>query len=134
MAKDEKNVLDEIVEKVEGLSALELSELAKRLEEKFEVQGMMVPVGAVGAVGTGQPSAGEQKEEEKTTFDVILKSFGSNKIQAIKEVRAMTELGLKEAKELVESLPKPIKQKIKKEEAEDIKKKMAAIGAEVEIK
>lgn len=134
MGKDEKNVLDGIIESIEKLSALELSELAKKLEEKFGVQGMMAPVGAVSA-GAGQAAGGEeQKKEEKTTFDVILKNFGTNKIQAIKEVRAMTNLGLKEAKELIESLPKPIREKVSKEEAEDARKKMTAIGAEVEVK
>jgi len=129
---EEKNVLDEIVEKIEKLSAIELSELAKKLEEKFGVEGMMAPVGVVaaGAAGGGE----EEKKEEKTTFDVILKGFGSNKIQTIKEVRAITNLGLKEAKELVESAPKPIKEKISKEEAEEIKKKLETVGAEVEIK
>lgn len=132
MGKDEKNVLDGIIESIEKLSALELSELAEKLEDKFGVQGMMAPVGAVGAVAA-QAGGEEQKQEEKTLFDVILKNFGTNKIQAIKEVRAMTNLGLKEAKELVESLPKPIKEKVSKEEAEDAKSKMVAIGAEVEI-
>ncbi|MCD6408500.1 50S ribosomal protein L7/L12 [bacterium] len=132
MEKVEKNVLDEIVEKIEKLSAIELSELAKKLEEKFGVEGMMAPVGMVaGAPATGTT---EEQKEEKTTFDVILKSYGSNKIQAIKEVRAITNLGLKEAKELVESVPKPIKEKVSREEAEEIKKKLEAIGAEVEIK
>jgi len=133
MEKAEKKVLDEIVEKIEKLSALELSELAKRLEEKFGVEGMMAPVGGMSASAVQVPAAGEKKEE-KTTFDVILKTFGTNKIQAIKEVRALTNLGLKEAKELIESLPKPIKEKVNKEEADDIKKKMVAIGAEVEVK
>ncbi len=133
MEKAEKKVMDEIVEKIEKLSALELSELAKKLEEKFGVEGMMAPVGAVGAA-SAQASDGGEKKEEKTTFDVILKTFGTNKIQAIKEVRSLTNLGLKEAKELIESLPKPIKEKATKEEADDIQKKMATIGAEVEVK
>jgi large subunit ribosomal protein L7/L12 len=134
MVKGEKNMLDEIIEKIENLSAIELSELAKKLEEKFGVQGMMAPVGVMNT-GAAQASGGEeQKKEEKTTFDVILKNFGSNKIQAIKEVRAMTNLGLKEAKELIESLPKMIKEKVSKEEADEAKNKMTAIGAEVEIK
>jgi len=130
---EEKNVLDEIVEKIEKLSGIELSELAKKLEEKFGVEGMMAPVGVIAgsaAAGGGE----EEKKEEKTTFDVILKGFGSNKIQTIKEVRAITNLGLKEAKELVESAPKPIKEKVSKEEAEEIKKKLETVGAEVEIK
>jgi len=129
----EKNVLDEIVKKIEKLSAIELSELAKKLEEKFGVEGMMAPVGVVAGSAAGGGSEGEKKEE-KTTFDVILKSFGSNKIQTIKEVRAITNLGLKEAKELVESAPKSIKEKVSKEEAEEIKKKLETVGAEVEIK
>lgn len=127
----EKNIVDEIVEKIEKLSVMEIAELAKRLEEKFGVSGMVSPVGMVASV----PSQGVASPvEEKTTFDVILKSAGSNKIQAIKEVRAITNLGLKEAKDFVESLPKPIKEKVSKEEAEEIKKKLEAIGAEVEIK
>lgn len=130
---EEKKVLDEIVEKIEKLSALELSELAKKLEEKFGVEGMMAPVG-VATVAAGAGGGEAAQAEEKTTFDVILKGFGSNKIQTIKEVRAITNLGLKEAKELVESAPKPIKEKVSKEEAEEIKKKLETVGAEVEIK
>lgn len=133
MEKVKENVLEEIVEKIENLTALQLSELAQKLEEKFGVEGMMANVGAMGA-GAGQAGAVEEAKEEKATADVILKTFGSNKIQAIKEVRAITNLGLKEAKDLVESLPKPIKENIAKEEAEEIKKKLEAIGAEVEVK
>ncbi|HOK57163.1 MAG TPA: 50S ribosomal protein L7/L12 [bacterium] len=132
MENVEKNVIDEIVEKIEKLSVLEVAELAKKLEEKFGVSGMVAPVGVISA--SAQPAATSAPAEEKTTFDVILKNAGSNKIQTIKEVRAITNLGLKEAKDLVESLPKPIKEKVSKEEAEEIKKKFDAIGAEVEIK
>lgn len=131
MENTEKNVVDEIVEKIEKLSILEAAELAKKLEEKFGISGMVAPVGVVQGASQTETSA---PKEEKTTFDVILKNAGSNKIQTIKEVRAVTNLGLKEAKDLVESLPKPIKEKVSKEEAEEIKKKFAAIGAEVEIK
>ncbi|MCM8785221.1 MAG: 50S ribosomal protein L7/L12 [Candidatus Omnitrophica bacterium] len=131
MENAEKRVIDEIVEKIEKLSVLEVAELAKKLEEKFGVSGMVAPV--VG-VSSQQPVAASAPQEAKTTFDVILKNAGSNKIQTIKEVRAITNLGLKEAKDLVESLPKPIKEKVSKEEAEEIKKKLEAIGAEVEIK
>lgn len=127
-----KNIIDEIVEKIEKLSVLEIAELAKKLEEKFGVSGMVAPVAVATTVPSG--SSTSTPVEEKTTFDVILKSAGSNKIQTIKEVRAITNLGLKEAKDLVESLPKPIKEKVSKEEAEEIKKKLEAIGAEVEIK
>ncbi|MGB9677709.1 MAG: 50S ribosomal protein L7/L12 [Candidatus Ratteibacteria bacterium] len=133
MENVEKNVIDEIVEKIEKLSILEVAELAKKLEEKFGVSGMVAPVGVVSA-SVQSTTTTSTPVEEKTTFDVILKNAGSNKIQTIKEVRAVTNLGLKEAKDLVESLPKPIKEKVSKEEAEEIKKKFDAIGAEVEIK
>ncbi len=132
MEKVEMDVLDEIVEKISRLSALELAKLTKKIEEKFGIEGMMAPVGVPAAV-TQVQAAGE-KPPEKTTFDIILKAAGSNKIQTIKEVRAITNLGLKEAKDLVESLPKPLKEKVSKEEADEIKKKMESIGAEVEIK
>jgi len=125
------NIIDEIIEKIEKLSVLEVAELAKKLEEKFGVSGMVAPIG-VSVPPQQTPTAAPV--EEKTTFDVILKSAGSNKIQTIKEVRAITNLGLKEAKDLVESLPKTLKEKVSKEEAEEIKKKLQAIGAEVEIK
>jgi large subunit ribosomal protein L7/L12 len=91
-------------------------------------------VAPVAVASTGQQTQTATPTEEKNTFDVILKSAGSNKIQTIKEVRAITNLGLKEAKDLVESLPKTLKEKVSKEEAEEIKKKLQAIGAEVEIK
>lgn len=119
-----------ILEEIESLTVLELANLVKALEEKFGIsaQPAFVPQAAV-------PSAGAAEAvEEKTTFDVILADAGNNKIQVIKEVRAITNLGLKEAKELVESAPKPIKEGIKKEEAEEIKKKFEAVGAKVEIK
>jgi large subunit ribosomal protein L7/L12 len=131
MENVEKNIIDEIVEKIEKLSVLEVAELAKKLEEKFGVSGMVAPVAVA---STAQQTQTAAPTEEKTTFDVILKSAGSNKIQTIKEVRAITNLGLKEAKDLVESLPKTLKEKVSKEEAEEIKKKLQAIGAEVEIK
>ncbi|MCM8830055.1 MAG: 50S ribosomal protein L7/L12 [Candidatus Omnitrophica bacterium] len=133
MEKVEKNLLDEIVGKIEKLSALELSELAKKLEEKFGIEGMIGPA-TIMSSPAGSAGTVEEKKEEKTTFDVILKSAGANKIQAIKVVREITNFGLKEAKEFVESLPKPLKEKVSKEEAEEIKKKMAAIGAEVDVK
>ena len=128
---DNANVLDGIVEAIGKLSAVELSELAKKLEDTFGVQGMMAPMGAAPAAA---PAAGEAAKEEQTSFDIILKAAGSNKIQAIKEVRAITNLGLKEAKDLVETLPKPLKEKVGKEEADEIKKRMESIGAEIEIK
>jgi len=126
------DVLDEIVEKIASLSALDLATLTRKIEEKFGVQGMVAPVGLVAGAAQAQPA--EEKAPEKSTFDIILKSAGSNKIQTIKEVRAITNLGLKEAKDLVEGAPKTLKEKVSKEEAEEIKKKMESIGAEVEIR
>ncbi|BER91574.1 MAG: large subunit ribosomal protein [Candidatus Atribacteria bacterium] len=122
---------EEIIEAIEKMTVLELAELVKALEEKFGVSAAM-PVAQVAAA----PAAGEgaAKEEEKTEFDVILKSAGSQKLQVVKEVRAITGLGLKEAKELVDSAPKPIKEGVSKNEAEEIKAKLEAVGAEVEIK
>jgi large subunit ribosomal protein L7/L12 len=119
------------LEIVKNLTVLELSEWVKSMEDEFGVSAA-APVAAMAAVsGTG--GAGE-KEEEKTSFSVILATIGSKKIQVIKEVRAVTNLGLKEAKELVEGAPKPIKENVSKEEAEEIKKKVEASGATVEIK
>lgn len=123
--------LEEVMKTIEGLTALELSELVKGLEDKFGIQavapmaaGMMMP----SAVGEGV------KEEEKTEFDVILTEIGSSKISVIKEVRAATSLGLKEAKDLVEAAPKAVKEGATKEEAEELKKKLEAAGAKVELK
>jgi len=126
--------LEEVVKTIEQLTALELSELVKGLEDKFGIQaaapmamGAMMP-GAAGA------AAGGEAAEEKTTFDVVLTEVGGNKISVIKEVRAATSLGLKEAKDLVESAPKPVKESATKEEAEELKKKLEAAGAKVELK
>ncbi len=119
---------------IENMTVLELSEFISDLEEKFGVTAA-APVAAVGAVPAGggaEPAAAEA--EEKTEFDVVLTSFGSQKIQVIKVVRAVTGLGLKEAKDLVEGVPKPVKEGIPKEEAEDIKGKLEEVGAEVELK
>ena len=121
---------EEIIKAIEQMSVLELSELIKSLEEKFGVQAQ-APM--VGVVPQPQTAAGTQ-EEEKSSFSVILKSAGANKIQVIKEVRAITDLGLKEAKELVDNAPKPVKENVSKEEAEEIKKRLENAGAQVEIK
>lgn len=123
---------EEIVEAVSNLSVLELSELVKDLEKKFGVSAA-IPM----AVGGGpMPGAGAEApaEEEKTEFDVILASVGSQKIPVVKEIRAITSLGLKEAKALADEAPKPVKEKVSKEEAEEIKAKLEAVGATVEIK
>ena len=120
----------DVVKFIESMTVLELSELVKELEEKFGVSAA-APV-AVAAVGA--PSATAAPVEEKTEFDAILTGFGNEKIQVIKVVRAITGLGLKEAKDLVEGVPKPIKEAVQKAEAEDIKKKIEEVGGTVEIK
>ncbi len=111
---------------------LELSELVKELETRFGVSAA-APV-AMAAVAGGAAPAAAAAAEEKTEFDVVLTSFGAEKIQVIKEIRAITGLGLKEAKDLVEGVPKPVKEGIAKAEADEIKKKLEAVGATVEIK
>lgn len=122
--------LEAIVDQVAELSVLELSELVKALEEKFGVEAAApMMMGAMPAAGAGD--AGEAAEP--TSFDVILKEIGSQKIPVIKEVRSITGLGLKEAKELVDSAPKAIKEGVKKEEAEEIQGKLEAVGATVEV-
>lgn len=124
--------LDALIEQLDQLTLVEAAELAKRLQEHWGVSAAAAV--AVAAVpGAGAPGAAEEVEE-KTEFDVILKAVGGNKIAVIKEVRAITGLGLKEAKELVDSAPKPIKEGVSKEEAEQIKAKLEEAGAEVEIK
>jgi len=129
--KDVSANVARIVEMVESLTVLELSELVKALEDKFGVTAA-APVAMMpqGAMAGGAAEA----EEEKTEFDVILKDVGSQKIQVIKVVRAITGLGLIEAKKLVEEAPKPIKEAVSKDEAEEIKKKVEEVGATVEIK
>lgn len=132
MAEEKKLSVEVLVDAIGSLTAMELADLAKKLEDKFGVQPIMATAAAVPAAATAEQAAAPA--EEKTSFDVILTGFGANKIQVIKEVRAITNLGLKEAKDLVESLPKPLKEKVSKEEAEEIKKKLEAAGATVEIK
>jgi len=123
---------EDVIAYIENMSVLELSELVKDLEEKFGVSAA-APV-AVAAAGAGAGGAAPAEAAEKTEFDVILKSFGSQKIKVIKEVRGVTGLGLKEAKDLVEGAPKPVKEGVAKDEAEKIKEQLEAVGAEVEIK
>jgi large subunit ribosomal protein L7/L12 len=122
--------LDGMIKTIEGLSVLELADLVKALEEKFGVTANM-PMMAAPMAGA---AAGAPAAEEKTAFTVVLASTGGNKIAVIKEVRAVTSLGLKEAKDLVDGAPKPVKEGIPKEEAEEIKKKLEAAGATVELK
>ncbi|MEC7757896.1 MAG: 50S ribosomal protein L7/L12 [SAR324 cluster bacterium] len=123
---------DQVVDFIANMSVLEMSELVKEMEEKFGVSA------AAAAATVAAPAAGgggtEAAAEEKTEFDVILTSFGEKKINVIKEVRSITGLGLKEAKEVVESAPKAIKEGVSKEEAEEVKKKLEEAGASAEIK
>jgi large subunit ribosomal protein L7/L12 len=121
---------DDVVKFIEGMTVLELSELVKELETKFGVSAA-APVAMVAAAAG--PAAAAQAEE-KTEFDTILTGFGDQKIQVIKVVRAITGLGLKEAKDLVDGVPKPIKEAVSKDEAADIKKKIEEVGGTVEIK
>ena len=123
---------EEMIKYIESMSVLELSQLVKVLEEKFGVSAAMpmIAAGAASAQAAGAAPAGE----EKISFDVILSKVGTNKIQVIKEIRSVTTLGLKEAKDLVDQAPKPVKENIPKEEAEAIKKKLEAVGAVVELK
>lgn len=122
---------EEVVEWLSAQTVLEVADLVKELEEKWGVSAA-APV-AVAAAG-GPAAGGDAPAEEKDEFDVIFKAAGANKIAAIKEVRAITGLGLKEAKDLVEGAPKPVKEGCSKDEAEEIKKKLEAAGAEVELK
>ncbi|WP_248883808.1 50S ribosomal protein L7/L12 [Acidithiobacillus acidisediminis] len=123
----------EILDAIAGMTVLELSELIKDMEEKFGVSAAAVavaaPAGAAGGAADGAVAA-----EEQTEFDVILTSAGANKVNTIKVVRAITGLGLKEAKDLVDGAPKPVKEGVAKAEAEDIKKQLVEAGAEAEIK
>ena len=121
---------DQVVDFIANMSVLEMSELVKEMEEKFGVSATAAAVVAP-AAGGGESEAAP---EEKTEFDVILTSFGEKKINVIKEVRSITGLGLKEAKEAVESAPKAIREGVSKEEAEEVKKKLEEAGANAEIK
>ena len=123
---------EQVVEFISNMSILELSEMVKELEEKFGVSASAAAVAAAPAAGGA--AGGEAAAEEKTEFDVILTSFGDKKINVIKEVRGITGLGLKEAKEFVESCPKAVKEGVSTEEAEEIKKKLEEAGASAEIK
>ncbi|MFH0856258.1 MAG: 50S ribosomal protein L7/L12 [Candidatus Omnitrophota bacterium] len=123
--------LDEMIKSIESMTVLELSDLVKALEEKFGVKANMPVSAGPAAAGAG---AGAPQAEEKSSFTVVLASTGANKIAVIKEVRTITNLGLKEAKDLVDGAPKPVKEGATKEEAEEIKKKLEAAGATVELK
>jgi large subunit ribosomal protein L7/L12 len=123
---------EDVIEFIANMSVLELSELVKEMEEKFGVSAA-APV-AMMAAGPGDAGGGAAAEEEQTEFDVILTAFGDKKIQVIKEVRAITGLGLKDAKALVDEVPKPVKEGVAKDEAEKIKAQLEGAGAQVEVK
>ena len=123
---------DDMIAAIKGMTVLELSQLVKALEEEFGVSAAVAVAPAV--AGNAGPTAPAVEEEEQTAFAVMLTNFGANKIQVIKAVRELTTLGLKEAKELVESAPKPVKENVAKEEAEATKKKLEDAGATAEIK
>ncbi len=127
--------MEGMIKNIEEMSVLELSDLVKALEEKFGVSAA-APVAAMAAAGAGAPgaAAGGGAEEEKSVFTVVLASVGDKKINVIKEIRAVTDLGLKEAKDLVEAAPKEIKSDVTKEEAEKVKKQLEAAGAKIELK
>lgn len=124
--------VEELIKSIEEMTVLELSDLVKALEEKFGVSANM-PMMAAPAAGAGAAGAAPAAEE-KTSFTVVLTGAGANKIAVIKEVRTITSLGLKEAKDLVDGAPKPIKDGVPKAEAEEMKKKLEAAGATVELK
>ena len=121
---------EEILNAVAEMSVLELSELIKEMEEKFDVSAAAVAV----AAPAGGGAAAESAAEEQTEFDVVLASFGEKKVSVIKAVRAMSGLGLKEAKDLVESAPTPVREGVSKDEAEEAKKQLEEAGATVEVK
>ena len=127
---DDVKKIEDMIGTIETMSVLELSNLVKAIEEKFGVTAQAPIVAAV----AGAASGGAAAQEEKTTFTVILAAAGDKKIQVIKEIRTITSLGLKEAKDLVEAAPKTVKEGVSKEEADDIKKKLEAQGAKVELK
>lgn len=122
--------LEQIAEDLSKLTVIEAAELSKMLEEKWGVSAA-APVAVAGVAAAGGDGAAEEAKDE---FDVVLASIGDKKINVIKEVRAITGLGLKEAKDLVESAPKPVKEAVSKDEAEELKKKLEDVGASVELK
>jgi len=127
------STIDQIVNLIKGMSVLELSQLVKTLEQEFGVTAA-APVVQAQAPAAAPTAAPTEAAEEKTEFDVILSNVGDKKLQVIKVVRTLTGLGLKEAKELVDTAPKPVKEGVSREEAEKIKKELEEVGATVEIK
>ena len=131
-SEDKAVTVNEIIEAIKGLTVLELSEMVKELETEFGVSAAVPMAAASPAAGGGEAAA--ESAEEQTEFTVILKDVGANKINVIRAVRELTQLGLKESKDLVESAPKPVKEGINKDDAATAKQKLEAAGATVEIK
>ena len=125
--------MDQIIDQLSNLTVMQIADLTKKLEEKWGVKAAPVAVAGVAGPAAGGAAGGEAKAEQ-TEFTVILSNAGGNKIQVIKAIREITNLGLKEAKDLVEGAPKPVNENAPKAEAEDIKKKLEAAGAKVELK
>jgi large subunit ribosomal protein L7/L12 len=125
--------IEEMIKEIESMTVLELCDLVKAIEEKFGVTAQ-APVMAAAVGASGAAAGGAAPAEEKSVFTVMLTSAGGNKISVIKEVRAITSLGLKEAKDLVDGAPKAVKESVPKAEAEELKKKLEAAGATVELK
>jgi large subunit ribosomal protein L7/L12 len=125
----EKITKEDVISFIENMTVLELSDLSKELEEKFGVSAMAMPMAAP-AAGGGEAAA----QEEKTEFDVLLQAVGDKKIQVIKVVRAITGLGLKEAKDLVDGAPRPVREGVPQKDAEEAKQKLEEVGATIEIK
>ena len=125
--------IDDIAEKLDGLTLLEAAQLSKLLQEKWGVSAA-APMAAAAMPGAAAAGGGGAAAEEKTEFDLMLMAAGDKKIQVIKVVRELTGLGLKEAKDLVDGAPKPVKEKVTKAEADDMKKKLEEVGATVEVK
>jgi large subunit ribosomal protein L7/L12 len=125
--------VDDILDAIKELSIIEAADLSKKIEEEFGIQAS-APMMAVGAAPGGGAAAPVEEAEEQTEFDVILQAAGDKKIQVIKEVRALTNLGLKEAKDLVDSAPKPVLERVPKEQADAAKEKLETAGASVDVK
>lgn len=130
-----KLTAEELIQAIDEMTVLELNELVKALQEKYGVSAAApVAVAAMPGMMAGAPAEAAPAAEEKTSFDVILAAAGDNKLQVIKVIREITQLGLKEAKDLVDGAPQKVKEGVSKEEAEDIKKKLEEAGAKVEVK
>ena len=127
--------VDDILDAIKQLSIIEAADLSKKIEEEFGIQAAApMAMGMMAGMGAGGGAAAEEEAEEQTEFDVILNAAGDKKIQVIKEVRALTSLGLKEAKDLVDSAPKPVLERVPRDQADKAKEQLEAAGASVELK